>query len=148
MSKPRDIERLHDELEQLFDDFWRLPRFFAGPRRGFKPGVDVFRTDDPPQLNVVVDLAGVDPDDVHLALSDRMLVIAGQRPRQHPDCPRAYYQLEIENGVFERRISLPESVDASEARATYERGLLTIVLPVAERSQTGLKASIPVRREP
>src|SRR5262245_34218446 len=143
MSKPRDIERFHDELEQLFDDLWRLPRFLAGTRRGlgFRPGVDVFRTEDPPQLNVVVDLAGVDPDGVQLALVDRTLVIAGQRPRPHPDCPRAYYQLEIENGPFERRIMLPEDVDAPEARATYERGFLTIVLPVAERSREGLKAS-------
>jgi HSP20 family protein len=138
--------RLHEELEQLFDDLWRVPRF-AGARRGFRPEIDVFRTEDPRELNVVVDVAGVDLEHVHVVVSDRTLVVTGERPREHPQCPRSYYHLEIQYGPFERRIALPESVDAGAARAEYERGLLTIVLPVAERPVPAAKASIPVRRQ-
>ena len=55
----RDVERLQ-EIEELFADLWQVPRF-AGLRHGFRPAVDCFVTDDPHQLNVVVELAGIDP---------------------------------------------------------------------------------------
>jgi HSP20 family molecular chaperone IbpA len=40
--------------------------------------------------------------------------------------------MEIDYGQFQRRIELGEEVDASRATATYERGMLKLVLPVAE----------------
>jgi HSP20 family molecular chaperone IbpA len=40
--------------------------------------------------------------------------------------------MEIEYGTFQRRIELGESVDAGRASATYERGMLKLVLPVVE----------------
>ena len=146
MTERRDIDQLHDELEQLFDDLWRLPRF-GRARRSFRPHVDVFRTADPAQqVTVVVDLAGVDPDGVHLGVVDSTLVVAGLRPRREPECPRSYYHLEIEYGPFERRIALPDDADAEHASASYERGLLTIVIPVAARAPAPARASIPVTR--
>src|SRR3954468_17980488 len=77
---PRDIDRLQREIEELFSDLWQVPRF-TGSRRGFRPAVDVFRTEDPPELRVVVEIAGVKPDSLQLATSGRTLVIAGERPR-------------------------------------------------------------------
>ena len=140
------MERFREEVEQLFEDLWRVPRF-ARPRRGFRPAVDVFRTEDPHELNVVVDLAGVDPDSVHVILQERTLVIAGERPRPHPSCPGSYYHLEIQYGTFERSLTFPDPVDAEGVRATYERGLLRIILPVAARPAPGVRTAIPVRRQ-
>src|SRR5207237_8789940 len=77
---PRDIDRLQREIEELFSDLWQVPRFM-GHRRGFRPAVDVFRSDDPPELRVVVELAGVEPETIQLATSGRTRVIAGERPR-------------------------------------------------------------------
>jgi HSP20 family protein len=145
MAERRDIERLHDELEQLFEDLWRVPRF-GRPRRAFRPDVDVLRTEDPDELRVVVDLAGVDPDQVHVLLVDSTLVVAGTRPAPQPGCAGSYYHLEIERGPFQRRIALPEGVNAKQAAATYERGLLTIVLPLTAKAAVPVKASIPVTR--
>ena len=147
MAGRRDIERLHEELEQLFDDLWRIPRF-VGVRRTFRPELDVFRTEDPLELNVVVDVAGVDPEQMQIVVSDRTLVVKGERPRERPECPHSYYHLELQYGPFERRITLPESVDASGARAEYERGLLRIVLPVVKKPASAARASIPVQRYP
>ena len=128
----RDLERLQDELEQLFGDLWRIPRF-SGARRGFRPHVDVLRSGEPPELTVVCDLAGVDPEHLQIVVSDRTLLIAGERLRPQPDCAHSYHQLEVEYGPFQRRVSLPEAVDAQGSQARYERGLLTIVLPIVEQ---------------
>ena len=57
--------------------------------------------------------------------------------------------MEIDYGPFQRRIPLPEPVDGKSSRATYERGLLTIELPVAERPRRATaKVSITVRGAP
>ena len=60
MRKRDDIDRLHDEIRELVDDLWHVPRFVAA-RHGFRPNVDCLRSDDPPALHVIVELPGVDP---------------------------------------------------------------------------------------
>ena len=114
---PRDDEPAGGELEGLIDELWHGTRFTV-TRRGFRPPIDVVRTDEPAELRVIVDLAGVDPGDVHIVVNERALVIAGQRSRMLPDCRPSYHLLEIEYGPFERRIALPENVDPDGARAT------------------------------
>lgn len=140
----RDIDRLQDELEDLFHDLWRVPRF-SGMRRGFRPQVDCFRTDKPPELVVLVELPGVEPSDVHLAVADRTLVIAGERRQPPGETRRSFYQMEIEYGPFQRRLALPEEIDTSRASASYERGLLRIVFPIEPKPAPAGPVSIPVR---
>jgi HSP20 family molecular chaperone IbpA len=45
--------------------------------------------------------------------------------------------MEIEYGQFQRSVSLAEDVDPERAEAHYERGQLTIVMPLAQRPRTG-----------
>jgi HSP20 family protein len=143
----RDIERLQSELDELFEDLWQVPRF-AGVRRGFRPSVDVYRTDDPRELTVVVELPGVDPDLVHVALEGHDLVIGGQRTRPKVGCRPSYYHLEIEYGRFQRRVRLPEEVVTADVHASYEHGLLKIVLPIASKPVPTGKVSIKVSEGP
>jgi HSP20 family protein len=138
---PRDIDRLQREIEELFSDLWQVPRF-TGHRRGFRPAVDVFRSDDPPELRVVVELAGVKPEAIQLATSGRTLVIAGERPRLSGG---TYQQLEIEYGRFQRTLQLPADVDTSKATAAYEHGILAIVLPLATSPPAPQPVPIEVR---
>ena len=131
MRKRDDIDRLHDEIKELVDDLWSVPRFVVA-RRGFRPNVDCIRSDEPPALHVVVELPGVDPASMKVIAADRVLVVAGVRHR--PAIAGRYQQMELEYGPFERRISLAEPVDTAKATARYEQGLLTVVLPVAAKA--------------
>jgi HSP20 family protein len=140
----RDIDRLQGEIEELFADLWQVPRY-AGLRPGFRPLVDCYRTDEPPTLTVVVELAGVDPAALRLDVGERELVVAGDRPR--PAAPgRVYQQMEIEYGHFERRVPLAEAVDADAASATYDGGMLTVVLPLAPRQAPAERVTIVIQR--
>ena len=131
MRKRDDIDRLHDEIRELVDDLWQVPRFVAG-RRGFRPNVDCIRSDDPAALHVIVELPGVDPKSIHVVAADRVLVVAGERCR--PKLSGRYQQMELEYGSFQRRISLAEPVDTTNATARYEKGLLVVELPIAEKA--------------
>jgi HSP20 family protein len=138
-----DVERL-TELEELFADLWEVPRFAAGLRRAHRPQIDCVRTADPPELTIVVELPGADPDDIGIALQGRLLVVSGERPR--PRIAGQYQRSEIEYGPFQRRIALPEDVDVEGARAEYERGLLRIVLPLTAKPPPAQRFAIEIRR--
>ena len=140
----RDIDRLQGEIEELFADLWQVPRF-SGMRTGFRPAVDCFLTEDPPQLVVVVELAGVEPESIEIAVEEGALTISGSRSR--PRVPgQVYQQAEIEFGHFERRIPLGHDIDAAAATAGYEAGMLTITLPLAQRAPRGGSIVVVVRR--
>src|SRR4051812_21170845 len=115
---------LKDEIDELFADLWQVSRL-GGLRRGFRPQADSFRGENPPTFTVVVELAGIDPDQVHVTAGDGALIIAGERRREACE-GRVYQQIELEYGHFERLVHLPEDVDLSKAQARYDRGLLTI----------------------
>jgi HSP20 family protein len=141
MRKRDDIDRLHDEIWELVDDLWHVPRFVAG-RSGFRPNVDCIRSDDPPALHVIVELPGVDPAAIRVVAADHVLVVAGERCR--PALRGRYHQMEIEYGAFQRRIALAEPVDTAAASARYEKGLLTVVLPVAAEQPKRERVTITI----
>lgn len=144
MARRRDIDRL-TELEELFADLWQVPRFAAGARLVHRPQIDVVRSEEPPELTVVVEIPGADADSIQVVLDERRLLIAGDRPRPRSD-DQVWYRSEIEYGPFEREVSLALDVDASRASATYERGLLRVVLPVVARAPAPARLTIAIRR--
>jgi HSP20 family protein len=140
----RDVDKLQEEIEELFADLWQVPRF-SGMRHGFRPNVDCFHTDDPHSLTVVVELPGIDPQSVRVVAGERVLVIAGERKR--PRMPgRVYQQMEIEYGAFERQVRLVEDVDPGRAKARFGNGVLTIELPVVEQAMPAGRYRITVER--
>src|SRR5581483_9171683 len=141
---PRDTDRLHEEIEDLFNELWQVPRF-VGQRHGFRPNVDSYRTADPPELTVVVELPGVDPATVQVVVDARALLVSGERPRPRAD-GRVYEQMEIEYGPYQRLVRLPADVDPAQAKAEYERGILRITLPVIAKPAAGGRVTIEVWR--
>ena len=137
-------EHLQSEIEELFSELWHVPRF-AGLRRGFRPNVDSYRTDDPPELTVVVEVPGIDPPSLTIAVSERTLVVSGERARERSD-GRVYQQMEIEYGPFQRQIRLSEDVDPENAHARYEHGIVTITLPIVGKPLLGPRITIVVER--
>ena len=118
-----------DDVDRLFADL------FPGGRHGAsneaRAPVDVYLTDGPPpSLTVELDIAGVDPAQVDVALVEDVLVVRGER-RRAGGGRRAYQHAEIAWGPFERRLRLGVSVDAASASAAYENGILRIRLPLA-----------------
>ena len=142
----RDVDKLHEEIEELFADLWQVPRF-AGTRRGFRPNVDCFQSEEAHELTIVVELPGVDPTTLELVVSERMLVVAGERRRPKVDGALSYQQMEIEYGPFTRQVRLAANVDPAHARARYEHGMLTIALPLTQRPRPRGRITIEIGAE-
>jgi HSP20 family protein len=135
------FRRLQGEMDRWFVDLSagsRLPRATS-----VRALADAYLTRDPPTLTIQLDVAGVDPAEVDIQLDGEMLVVRGVRRR--PAAGRRVYQhAEIDWGPFERRVRLGVWIDPDAVSATYERGLLTIVLPLGARA-TAERIGIAVR---
>ena len=100
----------------------------------WEPSVDVYETER--DIVVLAELAGVKQDEIAIVIDGHNLVIRGQRKNTPREKQRAYYQMEIQRGFFERTISLPDAVDPDKVKASYEDGIVEIVLPKARREKT------------
>jgi HSP20 family protein len=138
------MDELQNEIQELFADLWQVPRF-SGLRAGFRPQIDCYRTADPAELVVLVELPGVDPASIQLVVAEGMLQVDGERVR-----PRStglvYQQMELDYGPFRRQIALGDDVDVTKAQATYEQGILKVVAPIAVRPRPTARVSIVVTR--
>lgn len=151
MSRQREllvnIERMRREMDEFFGDAW--PRTGAPARRSedFVPRVDVYYVEptegEGPKAVVRAELAGVDPDAVNLEISGRVLAISGTRPIPRTE-GRAYQQLEIPTGRFRRRVELGVEVEAADAKATFEDGMLKIELPLRTADRGARR--VPIER--
>ena len=132
MASERDLfanfERMRREIDELFGDVF--DRTGLGQRRTFTPEVDVYYCGKPARAIVKVAIAGIDPDDVALEIRGRQLLIMGERRAQEAE-GRLYQQIEIAHGPFKRVIELSAEVDAEQASATYDDGILRIDIPLA-----------------
>lgn len=74
-------------------------------------------------------LPGVDPKAVKLSLMDNVLTVKGERKADHDTTGKDYFVREVEYGVFERSIALPEGVDAAQVEAKCANGMLEVRVP-------------------
>jgi HSP20 family protein len=126
----RRVRQAQGEMDLLVRELWAAPR--AHRSMASRAPADVYVTEDPPTLTVQLDVAGADPTEIHVEIEADLLTIRGTRTRSGAE-RRIYHHAEIDWGPFERRLRLNVPVDAEGVTAVYERGILSIDLPLAER---------------
>ena len=128
----------------MMGNAWERTTYVSRRTNGFSPNVDVYYCGDPQRAVVKVDLAGIDLDDIGIEVSGRRLAIIGERHVQETE-GRVYQQVEVPSGPFRRIVEFQVDVDAEEAKATYEDGILRIELPLRDPSETTRR--VPIGRE-
>ncbi len=89
----------------------------------WRPPADVCESSS--TIEVTVDLAGIDQDDLDVVLFEDALIVEGRR--RLPADPGAVYHLaEIRQGPFRLELGLPGSIDQERVDARYDQGLLRI----------------------
>jgi HSP20 family protein len=121
------LENLQREVERLFRDlvYHRHPaaHFSEQP---WVPPADLVVLHD--AARVIIELAGVPRESVHVRLRGRTLEVSGRRlPPQEPASAH-YHRAEIYFGGFQRRVDLPWDADQDAVTATYRDGMLEIRL--------------------
>ena len=107
----------------------------------FSPAIDVREGDK--ELNICVELPGMDEKDVEVLVTDDILTIKGEKKEEKEDEGKDYYHIERTFGSFQRGIPLPPGIDGQKATAKFRKGVLSITLPKTERAKkTGKRVAI------
>jgi len=144
------MKRFGEEMDRLFEDFgfgrgWLTPAIERGIGEGlWAPQVEMFERDG--QLVVRADLPGLTKDDVNVEVNDDGITIEGERRSEQEENREGFYRSERSYGKFYRRLPLPEGVDAENANATFNNGVLEITMEAPKRTQTKAR-KLDIREE-
>ncbi len=115
----------------------KLAERSLGEGRWFKPEgqltVDVYQTDE--EIVIQSAIAGVEPEDLDIALENDVVTIKGNRERPPEKEERNYFYQECYWGRFSKEIILPAEVDNLRVQASMKKGILTIRIPKIEKEK-------------
>jgi HSP20 family protein len=116
---------LRQEIGRLFED--TFGRGQVG-RSDWSPAADIHETAR--ELTFVVELSGIEPEDVRVTAEDGILTIRGERAEELIDGDGLqYHLLERNYGSFMRRFQLPPGVENEMITADFQHGLLAVRIP-------------------
>ena len=99
----------------------------------YKMPIDLYRDGDHYTLNA--DLPGIDPSSVDLDVDGQYLTIRAERVAPSAEGIAWLARENRSNGSFVRRLTLGESVDRENISASYNAGILSVTIPVAEKAK-------------
>jgi HSP20 family protein len=125
----RELSNLRREMEDLWGDLLGEREFL--PMRGeWMPALDVSETKD--SLIVKAEVPGMEPKDIDISLSGDLLTIKGEKKQKTEEKKESFHRIETRYGAFSRTIRVPVSVNSDKIQASYDKGVLKIVLPKKE----------------
>jgi HSP20 family protein len=117
----RDLDRL---TQQMLGTNGTLARPSVMPMDAWRDG-DTF--------HVEFDLPGVDPASIDLDVERNVVTVKAERPDRASDAE--LIAAERPRGVFSRQLVLGDNLDTEHIEASYDTGVLTLVIPVAEKAK-------------
>lgn len=123
MSNPFDALSQFDRLASSVFDTARAPRLMP---------VDLFRDGD--QYVLSADMPGIDPASVDLDVDGQLLTIRAERHAPANEQVK-WIAHERPYGSYMRQFTLGDGVDVERITANYEHGVLSVIVPMAERAK-------------
>ena len=121
----RQAEQIQTEMEGAFQALVnRMQHQVAGV---WRPHLEVYETGN--SLVVRAELAGIDEDALDVSVEEHLLRVRGVRRRAAHEEKRVYHQMDIAYGPFAAEVFIPFAIAPDEVEATYEAGVLQIILP-------------------
>jgi len=117
----RELDRL---TQQVFGSNGTLARPSVMP-------MDAWRDGD--SFHVEFDLPGVNPDSIDLDVERNVVTVKAERPPRESDAE--LIAAERPRGVFSRQLILGDNLDTEHIAASYDSGVLTLNIPVAEQAK-------------
>jgi HSP20 family protein len=119
----RELDRL---TQQVFGTNGTTSRPAAMPMDAWRSGEEFL---------VTFDLPGVDPNSIDLDVERNVVTVKAERKPAAGDEKVEYVIAERPRGVFSRQIFLGENLDTEHINASYDAGVLTLRIPVAEQAK-------------
>lgn len=129
--------RLERRMGRMFEPFglmeWNAPE---AATTAWMPLVDIF--EEAEFIRMVAELPGVKPEHVQIAVENNLLTIKGTKEQVAEEKAEKVHRYERTYGAFERSFTLPATVAPDKIKATFDNGVLTVVLPKVEAAKPHL----------
>ena len=116
------------ELDRLTQQMFGTDGTLASP--SVMP-MDAWRDGD--TFHVEFDLPGVNPDSIDLDVERNVVTVKAERPARADNAE--LIAAERPRGVFSRQLILGDNLDTERIAASYDAGVLTLKIPVAEQAK-------------
>jgi HSP20 family protein len=124
----REFSTLQDRMNRLFRESFTDPgRDESLVASSFAPAVDVY--EDEHNVALKIEVPGIDEKDIDIRVENNLLTVHGERKIEKEEKEENYRRVERQYGSFTRTFTLPNTVDADNVQATYDKGVLKITLP-------------------
>lgn len=147
-----EIQRMHDELDRVFNNVFGLERFGTVtpllPVRGGEqqalsyrqPVTDLFETEN--EVVATLELPGVEKKDIDIEVKGDGLDIKVEKRAEKEEKKKGIYHVERQYAGFYRHVPLPAEVDTSNVDATYKNGVLEIRIPKKKSKKSSNKVRV------
>ena len=123
-----ELRTMQREMDRLFDRFLGGETVKEDVRGLWLPAIDSYTKDG--TFFIKAELPGIDAKDLDVSISERELVIKGERHSEKDETKKDYRYREISYGSFERHLDLPEGARTDDLKASFANGVLEITVPV------------------
>ena len=134
----QDLRTAQDEMAQMSPMLAHALGLHGQPQgsataTAWAPALDISERKD--AYLVTVELPGVEADDLDITLEDGLLTIQGERHFAHDSSEQQFHRVERRYGAFRRSITLPAHVQADQIQATFDNGVLQLLVPKMEEAK-------------
>jgi HSP20 family protein len=121
------VNRLHQSLDQFFNETLSSPEASSSPSVAWVPRVDIHEEKD--RFVVLADVPGVEPKDIDITAENGVLTVRGERRADKRETDNGYERVERVTGTFLRRFTLPEGANTDLIKAKQTNGVLEVTIP-------------------
>jgi len=122
-----EMKKIQEEMEILFREMSHFEHSYTlEENQVYHPPMNVYYNKK--NIVVMLELAGVDRDALSVDVSEKLLIVKGERNDPFGKSSGNYYTLEIYFGRFERWVHLPFPVEKAGIRIEFDNGLIKITL--------------------
>ncbi len=131
-----DVAAMQTRMNRLFNEMlgtWPYGTEGSAISSAWMPPVDVFEDKD--GIKLVAELPGVKAEDVKISVENYTLTLRGEKKQVAEETIEKVHRYERTYGTFERTFTLPSTVDSDRIHASFEDGVLTVLLPKVEKAK-------------
>jgi HSP20 family protein len=122
----RELTTLQERMNRLFRDTYGDGRDEALTTSNFAPPVDVY--EDEHNITLKVEVPGIEEKDIDVRIENNTLTVHGERKFEKEEKEENFRRVERQYGSFTRSFTLPNTIDAEKVQATYDKGILKVLL--------------------
>ena len=139
-----DFDDISKMMDNLFH-FHGVPTTAGIDGPSFSPALNFLEADN--KYTASLELPGMDQKDIDMSISeDNILTITGEKKSETKNEGDNYCVRECRYGSFRREIPLPMNIKKDDIEATFEQGVLKLILPKIEVEKTKEPKKIEIKK--